>query len=416
MNVASRFATIDALVHEGTYVINDSVFDTFDKVQKLSTGDFYSTKPPVLPTMTAALYRIYYNSTGNAFHNDGVYSAIWFINLLTGFLGHVVFLLYSLLLVRLLFQRFLAQILTFTALGFGHLGVIFAISINNHSIATTLLFAGLYHTLRTRTWVESTPVHLALAGLLLGATATVDFPSFVFAVALGVYIYSLHGMRAGLYFVPPLLVFPAFHLLLSYQSVGTLIPSYIRKHTVLKTRFEGSYWKDAIGIDRLKEPKLLYMFHMTFGHHGVFAQVPLALVGLFVACRDSGQALSKNVGKWSRVRLQKLCSNLSFLFVLCTIALFAMYIYRTNNYGGITIGFRWLIPWMALMVLWSGWCIERTTKEAATLWKAGIYAICIAFVWITLQIQDAHDPWLHSWWYHVWQSNAADLQTEPQES
>ena len=62
-NVGSRYATVQSLVDFGTYAIDDTQYvRTIDKVK---IGDqFYSSKPPLLPTMGAGLYAAYKKLTG----------------------------------------------------------------------------------------------------------------------------------------------------------------------------------------------------------------------------------------------------------------------------------------------------------------------------------------------------------------
>ena len=59
-NDASRMATVEALVHQGTWAIENAAF--FPRTADyISWNDhFYSDKPPVLPFLTAGLYSVLY--------------------------------------------------------------------------------------------------------------------------------------------------------------------------------------------------------------------------------------------------------------------------------------------------------------------------------------------------------------------
>ena len=46
-------------------------------------------------------------------------------------------------------------------------------------------------------------------------------------------------------------------------------------------RYPGSYWNNPTGYDLLNlspEPRLTYLFNITFGHHGFFSLTPIFLV------------------------------------------------------------------------------------------------------------------------------------------
>jgi hypothetical protein len=89
------------------------------------------------------------------------------------------------------------------------------------------------------------------------------------------------------------------------------------------------------------EPKGVYLFHMTLGHHGVFSLTPVFLFSVYGALR-------------SVVRRNNLTA-VSWLTLLLTVAMFAFFTWnpKARNYGGSTQGLRWLfwlIPfWLAVL-------------------------------------------------------------------
>ncbi len=88
------------------------------------------------------------------------------------------------------------------------------------------------------------------------------------------------------------------------------------------------------------EPYGVYLFHMTFGHHGVFSLSPIFLFSIVGALRLLGGGRMRAV---------------AWLTLLLTAAMIAFYAWnpKARNYGGSTQGLRWLfwlIPfWLVLL-------------------------------------------------------------------
>ena len=92
-NDASRWATVRALVHDGTYEIGRRVavagggyedrgivaepgWDTVDKVLHPDSKAFYSSKPPLFSTAVAGVYQVVYDLTGWSITSDKV-AVVW---------------------------------------------------------------------------------------------------------------------------------------------------------------------------------------------------------------------------------------------------------------------------------------------------------------------------------------------------
>ena len=87
-NDGSRFATIQNLVEKHSFVIDHSMFFTYDKV--FINGHFYSDKPPVFSVIAATPYFLFYN-TGRVLVNHPR-SFIYITNLLILFIPSLVFI------------------------------------------------------------------------------------------------------------------------------------------------------------------------------------------------------------------------------------------------------------------------------------------------------------------------------------
>jgi uncharacterized membrane protein YjdF len=92
-NPASRLATMDALVHERAFEIDQSVFgDTVDKVR---IGDhFYSSKPPLLSVGGALIYKVLKHWTPISFRKDRTY-AVQVMSVILAGIPHVLLLGYA---------------------------------------------------------------------------------------------------------------------------------------------------------------------------------------------------------------------------------------------------------------------------------------------------------------------------------
>jgi hypothetical protein len=154
--------------------------------------------------------------------------------------------------------------------------------------------------------------------------------------------------------------------------------------------FPGSYWSsDRRSAVDLGEPsQLVYAFHMTLGHHGVFSLTPmfiLSLAGMIVVLFDK-----RYQSEW-----------LGLVTTVITIVVFAFYVSRDvhdRNYGGQTSGLRWmfwLIPfWLLTMTPVVQWLASTTLRR----W------ICLGLLLISILScrYSMANPWIHPWLYEFW--------------
>jgi Dolichyl-phosphate-mannose-protein mannosyltransferase len=380
-NTGSRYATIESLVDYGTYHIDKSRYvRTIDKVKV--DGHYISSKPATLPTVGAGVYWAYQRITGRTIaENEG--QVVWLVSLCTGWLAHVVFLLYLYRLAQLLLTRHLAILGTVAVGGFAYLGAAYATTINNHSTGAALALVGLYHAVRAhrvndrvRDWV--------LAGVVFGFTAAVDLTSLAFLPCIGLYLASRDWRRALFLYAPALL--PGLVVLfgLNYYITGSFKPTYTNSE--LKN-FPGNYFRGRqSGIDALREPKYIYGFNVLLGHHGLFSMTPVFCFAAYEYCRRLGHR------KYFK-------ETLALLPVLA--AFFVFYIFRTRNYGGWCIGMRWLMPIMPIFLLYFGMWLERVKLTRVT-----IAAVLLAFGVSCFHVQDGlTGPFQFSVW-HNWLEKA----------
>src|SRR5262249_37819807 len=118
-----------------------------------------------------------------------------------------------------------------------------------------------------------------------------------------------------------------------YLAFGQLRPVY-EEFGTKSYEYYGSYWTTPLEMDyfnKQPEPYGVYLFHMTFGHHGVFSLTPIFLLSLVGALR-------LGFARWGKMRV------VAWLTLLLTAALLAFYTWnpKARNYGGSTQGLRWL--------------------------------------------------------------------------
>lgn len=381
-NTGSRYATVESLVDHGTYSINRSGYRfTIDKV-KIGKR-YYSSKPPTLPTYAAGVYYVYQKVTGHRIKtHEG--QVLWVVGMATGWLSHVVLLLYFFRLSRRLFQRQLAQLGALIALAFGSLSTAYATTLNNHSVGACLLFACFAHAVMARERGGGRG-HWVAAGLYGGFLPAVDLPSGLMSALVGLLLLVSNWRWTLCYYVPALVPGVATSLTLSYVSTGSTLPVYLRKELY---RYPGSYWAATRGVDALREPKHVYLFHVLFGHHGLFSMTPLYALSLLAIAR-----------RVSLVHLRRRAPRAleAALCVVLLVGLVGFYGYRSHNYGGWCVGMRWLVPLMPLLMLYFGAWLDDVGPGAGRA-----LLVAAAFGVSSYHVQDGlSGPFQFSRW-HNW--------------
>ena len=372
-NTGSRYATIESLVDYGTYSIDDSRYvRTIDKYK--ANGHYISSKPPTLPTIGAGVYWVYQQLTGKQIaRSEG--TVVRLVSFCTGGLCHVLFLIYFYRLCVLLLKRDLSILVAMAGACFAYLGVAYATHINNHSTAAALAVCGLYYACAIRMGTAK-PWHWPLAGFVLGVLPAIDLSGLGISALIGLYLLAHDWKKTLLWFAPALLPGLVTHLALTYSISGSFKPFYLNSE--LKD-FKGFHFKNAGGIDGLREPKHIYAFNVLIGHHGVFSMTPLFLFGLW----ELGSCL-RHRRYWRE----------SLLSAAVLVAFFGFYIFRTRNYGGWCVGMRWLVPVMPLLLLYFGLWLDRVRLTRA--WWA---LVLPAFLVSCFNVQDGlTSPFQYSVW------------------
>jgi hypothetical protein len=408
-NDRSRWATVRALVDEGTFVIGRRVYDgagryrdtgiifedgwgSVDKVLHPRTKEFYSSKPPLLPVALAGEYWLLQRLFGWTIA-DEPWRVIPTILITVNVLPFVVYLV---LLFRLLEQygsTDWGRLFTFAAACFGTYINTFSISLNNHTLAAyTTLFA-VYPLLR-RAPAAPSDRDFVVVGFFAGLTFCLELPAAALLAALAVGCFWLAPRRAVLAFVPAALLPVGAQVATNYAALGDPWPAYAKVETEWY-QYEGSHWAkegDARkGIDFAGdvEPRHVYAFHLLLGHHGLFSLTPLWL--LTVA--GLATSLSPRSGMGTRWRqVMWLTAGVSVVVIVFFAA-----VVSTVNYGGWTSGPRWFF-W--LTPLWLLGLLPAADRLAASPIGRIVGYVCLALSTLAVSYP-AWNPWRHPWIYQA---------------
>jgi hypothetical protein len=409
-NDRSRWATIRALVDEHTYVVGyrtitdpetgdyedtgirrDDGFRGVDYVLHPDGKRFFSSKPPLFPTLLAGGYWILQQITGWTLAEqltEVVRTMLVFVNVLP-------MMLYLAVLAQLV-ERYggtdWGRLFVMATAALGTLLTTFGVTLNNHLPAAFATLFTIYFALRIcndgqrRWWL------FAITGLLNAFVCVCEIPGV--ALALGVFLLLLAAAPKPTLtgFLPALVLVGAAYILTNYLAIGRFTPAY--RFSRIKDRehsdytwyhFKGSPWapENIAGIDAADEPKHLYALHALVGHHGIFSTSPVFLLSL--------------LGMWLAWRKSAGLRSLALLTAALTVVVIAFYILFSNNYGGNTAGFRWTF-W--LIPLWLLVMLPAADRMSCCRWGRSICLVLLAVSVMSVTFP-TWNPWRPNWPYRL---------------
>ncbi|MFO0949232.1 MAG: hypothetical protein U1D30_25525 [Planctomycetota bacterium] len=404
-NDNSRWDTVWSLVEHGTYQIFDTPEEakkynkpeqmlTIDKIQK--DGKYYSSKPPLMPTVIAGYVQCLKWVVGEEFSKDhkdaeGKFhrGSIWIY-------GNATILMFNLvpfLLFLWLYRRFLDRLelgdfawcFSLIAAGIGTLVTGYLVTLNNHTPAACFAFFTAY--LLMTMWYDGKRDwwRFTLAGFCSGWAATNELPAGMLVVVAMLVAFRLDWKKTLVAFLPPLLMVTAAFFYTNHAAIGEWKPAYLIKSLY---DYPNSYWTNSAqksGIDALNdrpESKFTFLVHMTIGHHGVFSLTPI----FFFAAWG---ALLSILGKERRL------PGLHWPITLISAVVFLFYwiINSERNYGGMCHGMRWLLWLYPLWLLF----LPSGLDERNGIGRMRHFAwACLLFSVFTMA-ETMYQPWYSSW-------------------
>lgn len=399
VNDVSRWATVRALVETGSYsigrryesanrphadrgILSEPGWQTIDLVMHPNTRRFYSSKPPLLPTVLAGEYWVLREIVGWTMESDRL--AVSRTILFT--INWAPFVVYLILFARLaerLGTTDWSRLFVFSAAASGTFVSGFLASLNNHTVAAAAALFAVYHCLRIHLDDDRRRWRFLLAGVFSGWAACNELPAGALAFGLMLWLMRLSWRDTLRYALPAMLLPAAAYGYVQYQAFGSVLPTYAYTEWY---EFPGSYWLNPVGIDRAADAKTMYAFHLVAGHAGILSLTPVLLLGWI------GMARGAPLRIW-RPGAFTPQGVLNALTLALTVVVLVFYVFRTNDYGGVTAGPRWFI-W--LTPLWLLTSLPEADRWAAYRWRRWFACVLLA-ISIGSAMFALTNPWRHSW-------------------
>jgi hypothetical protein len=380
-------------------IITEDGWGTIDRVLNPSTLEYYSTKPPLLTLLAAGEYWVLKHAFGLSIVEDYhtvVRIIVWTFNIPL----LVVYLALLALLVERWGQTDWGRLFTMVTACFGTLVTPFLMTFNNHTVATGTALVALYAAVRLLETPRPDARWFLVAGFFAGFTVCNETPAAAYAAGLALVLLVRFPARTLLLFVPAA-AFPVAALLvtnhielgqwgLAYAEFGG--PWYLYEGSIWWV--EREYLPKSIDFARLYgETRLEYAFHLLLGHHGWFSLTPLhflGLAGMILALRQWRPTLRLEGGTavlWNAVVVASL-----LLFAV----VFGFYMVKSDNYGGVSSGARWLLwmtpLWLLAMLPVVDWLGQRRWGQ--------VLAIVLLFFSVLSASYPTWNPWRHPWIYN----------------
>jgi hypothetical protein len=367
-NDASRMATIQAIVENGTLQIDDSVFvDTGDKVY--IDGHFYSSKP-IFPSAFGALVYAPLSALGVKLSfgwNLAYYLIALFTIKLFWLLGLKAF--YCILRVTDLPER---HRLTLTlALAFASIYFSWSSTFNNHLLAAAHLIIGFYFYLQARQG-QQIRRNLLLAGLFISLAGAEEHSDMLFYAGFFALIVFDSRLRKHVWlYMFPLAVTLLPTLLVYYQLTGNVLPLISHQEYY---QYPGSPWlSDAEQLSGQTLNRgwfwLQYIFNGLLGTHGFILYNPLLFLAIPYLVREV-------------ITRRKLWREALVIGAVATV-IAAYYLSVSVDFGGSSYSLRWFVVFLPVMFIFLYPVFsaeERVQKWFKRLRLAGIVFAVVGFI------------------------------------
>lgn len=241
-NDRSRWCTIRALVDHGTYAIDDVIFYrngkrdrewyTIDMVwhrDRAGKHRYYSSKPPLLPTLLAGEYWVVKKVTGAGLAGLTSYVARIML-ILTNVLPLVIYFVLLSSIVERYAKQDWTRLFVMSAATFGTFLTTFAVTLNNHLPAAISVLIAVHATMAV--WCEGKRNlhYFTAAGTFAAFAAANELPALSFLAAIGAALFFKAPKQTLLRFVPAAGVVAAAFFWTNHQAHDSWRPPYAHRH------------------------------------------------------------------------------------------------------------------------------------------------------------------------------------------
>jgi hypothetical protein len=383
-------------------IIFEDGWQSVDKVLDPDTFEFYSSKPPLLATLMAGLYWLLQQLTGWTLASQPFLVIRTLLLLVNG----IPFVLYLVLFARLV-ERYgrtdWGKIFVMGGACFATFATTFAVTFNNHSLATYAVVFALYPAVRILGGLNEGWHWYVLAGFFAGFTACCELPATAYALSLFGILFWWAPRPTLAFFVPASLLPVAAFFVTNYVALGNWRPVQSDFGSPWYD-YEGSHWRNTPGyprrgIDwaRTQETRGEYAFHVLLGHHGLLSLTPLWLLAIWGMVCFSRSDLRFWIARGPPRQESTIPALLAAMTLALTVVVVAFYLIKTDNYGGWTSGLRWL---MWLSPLWLLTVLPVADRLAGHRWGRGLGYVLLAVSIFSVSFP-AWNPWRHPWLYRL---------------
>jgi hypothetical protein len=426
-------------VHNGVIFkpgLKEHGWATIDRVMNPNTGEFLSSKPPLLSTLLAGVYWIFLNVFGLSL----IEQPTIVVRLMLILVNALPFAGYLWLLTQLA-ERWgktdWGKLYIVAAGAFATTVSPFLITLSNHTFATFSVMLAWWSVLcvwdalpspfgrraggegeHTACASPSPPAplprwgegrnapwqHFVSAGFFASFAVTNEMPALSFAAAAFVLLLWWRPRQAFVLFLPAALIPAIAFFATNYIAIGQWKPAQSEFGSPWY-EYEGSHWKPPppgytkTGIDwaKLRESRAQYALHVLVGHHGLFTLTPiwlLAVVAMLAGCCRIGmlwrQAVFREAGSFPWF--------VQPLGLALTVVVVGFYLLvESRNYGGFSNGLRWLMwltpIWLTCLIPAADWL----ATSRAGRWLGGILLAASVFS-MSYQLWS---PWRQPWMFDL---------------
>lgn len=237
-NDRSRWCTIRSLGDQDVYEIDDAIrvgqpinWDTIDKVRHVGPDGefhFYSSKPTLLPTLLAGIYKPIKFLMGKNLTED-TYFVVRLMLLLVSVIPWAVYLYFMAKTINSVPVRDWSRYFVLACAGFGTYLSTFTNTLNNHLPAAVSVMISLY--LLTMIWRKENThwVRFFVCGFFAAFAAANELPAMAFFAFAGLLCLLKSPRKTLLAFVPAAILIAAGFFGTNFLAHGELKPAYAHR-------------------------------------------------------------------------------------------------------------------------------------------------------------------------------------------